>query len=92
MARASGTYGGEQMHIGSEWGNLEEKDHLENQRVDGIMMMRIIIIITIIMNIKGIGWEYENWIQLAPDMEKCWAPVNTVMSLWVAQRVWNLTG
>jgi hypothetical protein len=36
------------------------------------------------MNIKGIGWEYEDWIQLAPVMEKCWAPANTVMSLWVA--------
>jgi hypothetical protein len=36
------------------------------------------------MNIKGIGWEYEDWIQLAPDTEKCWAPANTVMSLWVA--------
>ena len=36
------------------------------------------------MNIKGIGWEYEDWIQLAPDMENFCAPANMVMSLWVA--------
>ena len=35
MGRACGTYGGEQIHMGSEWRNLEDKDHLENQRVDG---------------------------------------------------------
>jgi hypothetical protein len=35
------------------------------------------------IKIKGVGWEYEDWIQLAPDMEKCWAPINTVMSLSV---------
>jgi hypothetical protein len=33
------------------------------------------------MNIKGIGWEYEDSDQLAPDMKKCWAPTNMVMSL-----------
>jgi len=35
VGRACGTYGGEQIHMGSEWRNLEDKDHLENQRVDG---------------------------------------------------------
>ena len=34
MGRACDTYGGEEIHMGSEWGNLEEKDHLENQRID----------------------------------------------------------
>jgi hypothetical protein len=28
-------------------------------------------------NIKDIGWEYEDCIQLAPDMGNCWAPANT---------------
>jgi hypothetical protein len=36
------------------------------------------------MNIKGTGWEYKDWIQLAPDMENFCAPANMVMSLWVA--------
>jgi hypothetical protein len=35
-------------------------------------------------NVKDIGWVYEDWIQLAPDMDKCWTPANPVMSLWVA--------
>jgi len=37
------------------------------------------------MDLREIGLDGANWIQLAQDRVQCWACVNTVMNLWVPQ-------
>jgi hypothetical protein len=32
-------------------------------------------------DLRGIGWEFVDWINLAQDREDCWALVNRVMNL-----------
>jgi len=36
------------------------------------------------MDLKEIGWETVNWINLAQDRGKWLAVFNTVMNLWVS--------
>jgi transcription termination factor 2 len=36
------------------------------------------------MDLREIGWGSVDWIQLAQDMERWRAVVNTVMNLWVS--------
>jgi hypothetical protein len=36
------TYGGEEVHTGVWWGNLRERDHLEEPDVDGNIILRCI--------------------------------------------------
>jgi hypothetical protein len=35
------------------------------------------------MDLREIGWEGVNWIDLAQDRDQWWTLVNTVMNLWV---------
>jgi len=39
IGRACSTYGGE-VYTGFWWGNLRERDHLENQGIDGRIILR----------------------------------------------------
>jgi hypothetical protein len=55
--------------------NLEEKDHLEDQNVDGRIILRRIFR-------KWEGGDTD-WIELAQDGDKCWALVNAVTNLRV---------
>jgi alpha-glucosidase (family GH31 glycosyl hydrolase) len=54
------------------WESPKEKDHLEQQGVDGIKM-----------DLREIGWGVVDWIHLAQDRDRWWALVNVVMNLQV---------
>ena len=62
------------MHIGFQWGNLREGDHLEDAGIDG----------RIILKWTSRGWmEGVDWIDLAQDRDRWRALVYTVMNLRV---------
>jgi hypothetical protein len=61
-----------EVYTGFWWGNLRERDHLEDPGIDG----RIILIW--ILRLWGV-----DWIKMAQDRERWWALVNMVMNLWV---------
>ena len=66
------------MHTGFWWGNLRERDHLEDLSVDG----RIIL--------KEVRWGGDvDWIDLAQDRNRWRALVNAVMNLWVSYNAGN---
>jgi hypothetical protein len=54
------------------WESPKERDHLENRWEDGIRM-----------DLREMGWESVEWIQLAQDRNRLRAFVNTVMNLRV---------
>jgi hypothetical protein len=54
------------------WGNLKERDDLEDPGVDGRMM-----------DIQEVGCEGMDWIDLARDRDLWWALVRAVMNLRV---------
>jgi hypothetical protein len=58
------------MHIGYWWENQKERDHLEDQDVDGWTILKWIL-------------EGLDWIDMAEDMEQWRALVNTVLNLRV---------
>jgi hypothetical protein len=64
-----------QVYTGFWWGHLREEDHLEDQCIDG----RIIL--------KWIFKKWDggmDWIDLAKDRDRWWALVNAVMNLRVS--------
>jgi len=63
------------VHTGFWWGNLKERDHLEDQGVD----MRIILR-WIFRKWDGGGMD---WIDLAQGRDRWQADVNVQMNLWV---------
>jgi len=66
------------MYTGFWWGNLRERDHLEDLSVDG----RIIL--------KEVRWGGDvDWIDLAQDRNRWRALVNAVMNLWVSYNAGN---
>jgi hypothetical protein len=71
MNRACSTYGGEK-HTGFCWGDLRERDHLENPGVDGRIILKKV-------------FKHEDggtdWIDLAHNTDSWWALVNAVMNL-----------
>ena len=62
------------MHTGFWWGDLSERDHLEDLGVDED---------SIKMDIQDVGWECMDWIDLAEDRDRRRALVNAVMNLLV---------
>jgi hypothetical protein len=35
------------------------------------------------MDLREIGWDGLDWIDLAQDRDQCWAVVNMLINLWV---------
>jgi hypothetical protein len=63
------------MHTGYWWESQKERGHWEDPRrrwVDNIKM-----------DLREIGWDGMDWIDLAQDMDQWRALVNTVMNLRV---------
>jgi hypothetical protein len=62
----------EEVYRGFCWGNLRERDHLEDPRVDGSIILK---------------WIFRMWIvrgtELAQDMDRWRALVNAIMNLGV---------
>ena len=63
------------VHTGFSWGNLGERDHLEDVGVDGRIILEWIV--------KGIVWEGVVWIGVAVDTDRWRALVNAVMNFRV---------
>jgi hypothetical protein len=42
------------------------------------------------MDLREIGWDGGDWIDLAQDRDQWWALVNAVMNLWVPQNAGKL--
>jgi len=63
-----------EVHTGFWWGDLSERDHLEDLGVDED---------SIKMDIQDVGWECMDWIDLAEDRDRRRALVNAVMNLLV---------
>jgi hypothetical protein len=65
------------MHTGFWWGNLRERDHLEDPCVDGRIILRWIF------RKWDVRWDTD-WIDLAQDRNRLRTLVNAVMNLRVA--------
>jgi len=68
------TYGGGEFHAEFWWGNLRERNHLEDLDAEGRMILNWIF--------KKRDWGMD-WIDLAQDVDKCLALANEVMNLCV---------
>jgi hypothetical protein len=62
------------MHVGYWWENQKERDHFEDKDVDGWSNIKI--------NLREIGWDGMDWIDLVQDKDQWRAFVNTVMNIW----------
>ena len=60
--------GREEVHAGFWWGNLMKRDHLEDPRVDGKI---------ILMDLREAGCWGMNWIDLAPWTGMIWLRIGT---------------
>ena len=65
-----------EVHTGFCWGNLGERDHLEDLGVDGRILLRRIFR-------KWEVWGNMDWIDLAQDRDRWRAFVNAVINLRV---------
>ena len=63
------------MHTGFWWGDLRKRDHLEDPRVDGRIILRWIF--------KKGSVGGMDWIVVAEDRDRWQALVNAVMNLQV---------
>jgi hypothetical protein len=64
-----------EVHTGFWWGNLSERDHLEDPGSDGRIILR--------WNLQEVGCGDMEWIELAQDRDRWRAVVNAVMNLRV---------
>jgi hypothetical protein len=55
------------MHLGYWWESQKERDHWDNIKMD----------------LRDIGWDGMDWIDLAQDRDQWGAIVNTVMNILV---------
>jgi len=62
------------VHTGFWWGNLRERDHLEDTGLDGR-----VVLTWIFGKLEGGGMD---WINLAQNRDRWRALVNAVMNLW----------
>jgi hypothetical protein len=60
------------MCTGFLWESQKEREHLEDQGIDGIRM-----------GLREIGWGSVDWIWLPQDRDWWWAVVNMVMNFQV---------
>jgi len=67
--------GGGELHTEFWWGNLRERNHLEDLGVEGRIMLKRIF--------KKWVWGMD-WIDLAQDRDRCLALTNAVMNLRVS--------
>jgi hypothetical protein len=63
------------MHIGYWWESQKERDHWEDQDVDGRTILK--------MDLREVGWDGRDWLDLAQDRDRWTAYVNAVMNLRV---------
>ena len=63
-----------EVHIGFWWGNLRERDHLEDLGVDAIVILT--------MSLQKVGWGMD-WIDMAQNRIRWRAVVNAVTNLRV---------
>ena len=70
MGWACSKYGGAEVHTGFWWGNLRERDHLEDQGINGMIILK---------------WIFKNmdWIDLAQNRKRWRALANAVMNFRV---------
>ena len=61
------------MHTGFWWGDLKERDHLEDLEVDRRIVLKWILK----------KWDVEVWTELTWLRKGCWGVVNGVMNLHV---------
>ena len=61
------------------WGNVSERDHLEDLSINGKVA-------AFSMNFKGIVYEGVDWIELAQHRERRRAFVNTAVNLRIQMR------
>jgi hypothetical protein len=62
------------MHIGYWWESHNERDHWEDQDVGGWTILHK-------MDLREIGWDGMDWIDLAQDRDQWRALGNTVINL-----------
>ena len=62
------------VYTGFWWGNLREREHLENTGIDGKIIE---------MDLQEVRCEGMAWIELAQDRDRWWAIVNVVVNLRV---------
>jgi hypothetical protein len=63
-----------EVHIGFWWGNLRERDHLENPGIDRRIILKWIFR----------KWDVGiSWIDVSQNRDRWWALVNVVMNLRV---------
>jgi hypothetical protein len=63
------------MHIGYWWESQKLRDHWEDQAVGVWKIIK--------MDLREIGWNGMDWIDLAQDRDQCRALLNTLMYLQV---------
>jgi hypothetical protein len=63
------------LYTGSWWGNLRQRDHLEDSGRDKRIILRWIF--------SKLDVGSTDWIYLAQDKDRWWAHVNAVMNLRV---------
>jgi hypothetical protein len=61
-------------YTGFCWGNLRERNHLENPSVDGRIIFK--------MYLLEEGCRGMDWIELAQDRDRWRALVNAIMNFW----------
>jgi hypothetical protein len=75
LDQACGTCGGEEKCIPAFGWETEGKRHLGRLRYKWEDNVKVCL--------KKIGWKGMGYVNLAQDRDKCWAPVDMVMTIWV---------